>query len=209
MAPSLADDPPSAYPPWFRSLLALFVISGSGGLLAQVCYSKYLLTIVGATAHATSAVLAAFMTGLALGAALGGRWSKQQRRPLVGYAAAEFVVAGALALGPSAFALLTELYVSLATTTDSIALLTLLRWLVALGVVIVPTTAMGATLPILAAGLGSPSVRQRRLGALYAANTLGGATGALIGAYAIIPSLGLSASLYGAATCSVASSLRP
>jgi spermidine synthase len=67
----------------FRTAVALFVASGAAGLVDQVCFSKYLTYIVGATAQAVSAVLAAFMTGLALGAHLGGRFAHRVQRPLV------------------------------------------------------------------------------------------------------------------------------
>jgi spermidine synthase len=52
----------------FPAVVALFVVSGGAGLIDQVCFSKYLGYVVGGTAHAVSAVLAAFMTGLSLGA---------------------------------------------------------------------------------------------------------------------------------------------
>jgi spermidine synthase len=64
--------------------------------------------------------------------------------------------------------------------------------------------AMGATLPLLSRGIEASepsggSRRERRLSALYAANTLGGATGALAAAYAIVPALGLNYTLYASA----------
>src|SRR6185436_10957178 len=52
----------------FRALVGVFTLSGAAGLVDQVCFSKYLSYVVGATAYAVSAVLAAFMTGLAVGA---------------------------------------------------------------------------------------------------------------------------------------------
>jgi len=66
---------------------------------------------------------------------------------------------------------------------------------------------MGATLPLLCSGLESVGgiasgesaqaqpERERRLAKLYAANTLGGALGALAAAYLILPALGLSLTL--------------
>jgi spermidine synthase len=80
------------------------------------------------------------------------------------------------------------------------------RWLAALLIVVVPTTAMGATLPLLsrllpASGLDeqASALRERRLGALYASNTAGGAVGALLAAYLILPELGMSATVLLAA----------
>ena len=60
-------------PATLTAVAALFVASGAAGLVDQVCFSKYLSYVVGSTAHAVSAVLAAFMAGMALGAQLGGR----------------------------------------------------------------------------------------------------------------------------------------
>ncbi|MCA9594266.1 MAG: fused MFS/spermidine synthase [Myxococcales bacterium] len=206
---------PGAVPFWIP--VTLFVVSGATGLIDQLCFSKYLSYIVGSTAYAVSAVLAAFMTGLALGAHLGGRWSRKVTRPLFAYGILELVVALTVALGPTAFAALTPLYVSLARSAPgSLALLSVLRWALAMLVVIVPTTAMGATLPLLSRALGDGAAasraereeRERRLGALYTANTVGGALGALGAAYVILPLLGLDhtliASAVGSASIGVA-----
>jgi len=64
---------------------------------------------------------------------------------------------------------------------------------------------MGATLPILTRALrdGTSGVsRERQLGALYAANTCGGAGGALLAAYWVLPVLGLRGTVFAAATLS-------
>jgi len=193
----------------FRILVGLFVVSGGAGLVDQVCFSKYLSYIVGATAYAVSAVLAAFMTGLALGAAIGGRISARIRRPLVAYGVAELVVALTVVATPLAFSALTPVYVGLARGySDSMVVLSVLRWGLATLVVVVPTVAMGATLPLVSAALAhvndplATTVRERRLSALYAANTLGGAVGALGAAYLVLPALGLSGTVYAAGTVS-------
>src|SRR5689334_9146418 len=94
----------------FGATLGLFVASGAAGLVDQVCFSKYLSYVVGATAYAVSAVLAAFMTGLALGAHLGGRASLGVKRPVVLYGALELVVAVAVAVAPFEFEALGSLY---------------------------------------------------------------------------------------------------
>lgn len=209
----------------FGLLLALFVVSGGTGLVDQLCFSKYLGYIVGATAHAVSAVLAAFMTGLALGAHLGGKWSSRVRRPLVAYGVLEVVVALAVVVAPLGFRALTPLYADLAREApDSFVLLTALRWVTALVLVVVPTTAMGATLPFLSRALdasganatASEPTNQRvaperetaqqitaqRLTALYAANTFGGASGALLTAYWIVPTLGIDGTLFASGVAS-------
>ncbi|HEX6766202.1 MAG TPA: fused MFS/spermidine synthase, partial [Polyangiaceae bacterium] len=199
---SAADERALGLP--FPAVVGLFVVSGAAGLVDQVCFSKYLSYIVGSTAYAVSAVLAAFMTGIAFGAHFGGRVSAKIRRPLVAYGALEVFVGVTVAVTPIAFEGLTGLYAGFARRApDSLALLTALRWFVAFALVALPTAAMGATLPVLTRALAErEDERERRLGGLYAANTAGGAVGALLGAYALLPSLGLRGTLVLAAFAS-------
>ena len=183
------------------------MLSGATGLIDQLCFSKYLSYIVGSTAYAVSAVLAAFMTGLAIGAHFGGKASLRVQRPLRAYGLLELVVAVAVAATPFAFHLLTPLYANLARSMpNSLVALSVLRWFTALGLVVIPTMAMGATLPLLSrsfdtgeASAEAAALRERRLGALYAINTLGGALGALAAAYLILPTLGVDGTVYASA----------
>jgi len=183
---------------------ALFFASGAAGLVDQVCFSKYLSYVVGATAYAVSAVLGAFMAGLALGAMLGGRLSRIVRRPLAAYGIAELCAGATVAVTPWAFGALTPVYVEMARHAQgSLATLSVVRWAMTLLLVATPTVAMGATLPLLAPALGAgTATAKRRLGALYAANTFGGAVGALLGAYVLLPLGGLSRTLHWAALAS-------
>lgn len=181
-------------------MAALFLVSGATGLLYEVAFSKLLAYVFGATAYAVSTVLAAFMGGLALGAHLGGRRASGVRRPLVVYGVLELTVGAACALSPLAFDALTAAYVQVARSAPgSLAALTAVRAALTALVVVIPTMAMGATLPVLSritAGAG-------RLPALYAINTGGGALGALAGAYAVLPALGIRGTLWAAATANL------
>lgn len=210
MPPSVntnASAPHAAIGPPISLTLALFVLSGATGLIDQLCFSKYLSYIVGSTAYAVSAVLAAFMTGLAIGAHFGGKATVKVRRPLRAYGVLELVVAVAVASTPFAFRFLTPLYADLARSLpNSLVGLSLVRWLTALGLVVIPTMAMGATLPLLSRSFDTgedsdeaSALRERRLGALYAINTLGGAGGALLAAYVILPTLGVDGTVFASA----------
>ncbi|HKO53879.1 MAG TPA: fused MFS/spermidine synthase [Polyangiaceae bacterium] len=202
-----SSDPSSSQAPPTSLTLALFVLSGATGLIDQLCFSKYLSYIVGSTAYAVSAVLAAFMTGLAIGAHWGGKASMRVTRPMRAYGWLELVVAAAVAATPFAFHWLTPLYANLARSMPhSLVLLSVLRWFTALGLVVLPTMAMGATLPLLSrsfdtgeASAEAAALRERRLGALYAINTLGGALGALAAAYLILPALGVDGTVFASA----------
>ncbi|WP_437567457.1 fused MFS/spermidine synthase [Sorangium sp. So ce542] len=194
----------------FPLVAALFFVSGATGLLYEVAFSKLLAYVFGATAYAVSTVLAAFMGGLALGAHLGGRHAAAARRPLVVYGVLEAIVGAICAVSPFLFEALTSAYVAVARAApDSLALLTVARAALTALVVVVPTVAMGATLPVLsrilragAAPDGAPPAEHdaaRRLASLYAINTAGGAAGALSGAYVVLPLLGIRGALWSAA----------
>ena len=162
--------------PRFPLVAALFLVSGATGLLYEVAFSKLLGYVFGATAYAVSAVLSAFMGGMALGAHFGGRNAARVRRPLMAYGALEMMVGGVCFASPRALALLTDVYVSLARSAPgSLWALTLARAGLTALVVVVPTMAMGATLPLLSRVVAG----ERGLSGLYAINTFGGAFGAL------------------------------
>jgi spermidine synthase len=207
-AEPLAPDAPrsrtsSALP--LSGVTLLFLASGACGLVDQICFSKYLNYVMGATAYAVSTVLAAFMAGLALGAHLGGRFAGKLKSPLRAYGILELAVALSVAVLPWAFRGLTPLYVAVShALPGSLAVLTLVRWVCAALLVVVPTAAMGATLPILTelTRREFKADAGRVLGRFYAANTCGGAIGALAAAYWILPTLGLSGTLYASAVVS-------
>ena len=190
----------------FTALGLLYFASGAVGLVDEVIFFKYLSLAFGATAHASSAVLVAFMGGLALGAIAAARFDARVSRPLLVYGALEIAVGVLCAVSPWLFGAVAHLYASMAAGTTSLATLELVRTGLAAAVVLLPTVAMGATLPLVSrvAGAGDGAgVGARRVATLYAANTAGGAVGALLGAYAVIPALGLTTSLRAGAVVSV------
>jgi len=184
----------------FTNIAALFFVSGMTGLLYEVAFSKLLGYVFGATAYAVSAVLAAFMAGLAAGAHFGGRRAARLRRPLVGYGVLEIGVGVICAITPATFGLLTNAYVAAARAAPgSLALITIVRAGLAGVVVFLPTIAMGATLPILSRQIAGAEGGERRLPVLYALNTAGGAVGSIVGAYFLLPTLGIRGTIFAAA----------
>jgi spermidine synthase len=193
----------------FPLVATLFLVSGATGLLYEVAFSKLLAYVFGATAYAVSAVLASFMAGLALGAHVGGKHAGRATRPLAAYGTLEVLVGAICALSPIVLDLLTGVYVSVARSfPGSLAVLTIARALMTAAVVMVPTMAMGATLPLLSRVVagereGHEDDGGHRLAVLYAINTAGGALGALASAYAILPLLGIRGTMRGAAIANV------
>ncbi len=188
-------------------IVALFLISGGTALLYQVAFGKKLSTIFGATAYAVSAVLAAFMGGLALGSYLGGRYAARVRRPMVVYGVAEIVVALVCALTPALFEGVSGAYLAaVQALPSSLLAVSVIRAVITSLVVLVPTIAMGVTLPLLAKQVAGPDEEgaSKRLATLYAINTAGGAIGALVSAYVVLPALGVYPTMRAAAVVNLA-----
>lgn len=174
-------------------LLLLFFCSGAAGLAYQVLWLRQLSHVFGVTAYAASTVLAAFMAGLALGSWLAGPLLARIRRPLAAFGIAELLVGVAAVATPVALDASAGLYRWLYTIApDSFALQTTARFAAAFVVLLVPTMLMGLTLPLLSA---SPLVRgsrfASRVGALYATNTAGAVTGAMLTGFIFIGGLGM------------------
>src|ERR671916_381978 len=75
-------------------LIALcFVLSGATGLVYEILWARMLGLVFGATTFAISAVLAAFMGGLALGSAWAGKLAASVKRPLRAYGIIEIGIA--------------------------------------------------------------------------------------------------------------------
>lgn len=184
----------------------LYGLSGGLGLVYEVAFNKYLALVFGATAYASSAVLVAFMGGLALGAHLAGRVERRIRRPLLAYALVELTIGAFCMFAPFTFHILSQLYVSaVARSPESLAMLSALRGAMAVVVVLLPACGMGATLPLLARFVQreDPAFARRRLARFYALNTFGGAVGSLVSAYLVIPTLGLTWTMRTAAAMSL------
>src|SRR2546421_1189116 len=135
-----------------RAIVAIYVLSGASGLVYEVVWSRLLALSVGAEATAVTAVLAAFMGGLALGAHLGGRFAKRSTKPLRDYGAIEIALGLGCLLVPAAIrALGPAIAPAYAAFGPSLAFHVVRAFACAL-VLAVPTTLMGATLPVLARG---------------------------------------------------------
>jgi spermidine synthase len=172
-------------------LAACFVLSGVAGLLYQVLWLRTLSLAFGHTAHAVTVVLAAVMAGLALGSFVFARWSRRLRDPVAAYGWIEIGVGVACAAVPAGLAAASALYLRLHAALDGAAgSLDVVQFVLVFLVLVVPTTLMGGTLPVLAETVGRHDGLARRVGLLYAANTFGAVMGTALAGYALLPVLG-------------------
>jgi len=194
----VAETPASQRSPrWLLPLLLLlFFCSGVCALVYQVMWLRLLALVFGVTVYAASTVLAGFMAGLGVGSFVAGRLSSRITRPLVAFGVAEALVGVTAFVSPVILDGLTRVWVSVhPSLPDSLAAITVIRFLVAFLVLIVPTSLMGATLPLV---IKSAVARQERIGGriglLYAINTTGAIVGALVAGFYLISEVGVELS---------------
>ncbi|MEK6286778.1 MAG: fused MFS/spermidine synthase [Acidobacteriota bacterium] len=188
-----------------RVILLCFFASGVSGLVYQVVWVRELVLVFGATTFAVSTVLTAFMGGLALGSYYFGRRSERVARPLRLYGLLEIGI-GVYGLAvPLIFAALPTIYHSFSQWLHlSFFMLSIVRFVFATAVLIVPTALMGATLPVLSSFYSRDLGRiGLRVGSLYALNTFGAVLGAAATGFLLIPALGMSAATITAAAMNI------
>jgi spermidine synthase len=184
-------------------MLGLFFLSGACTLIYQVVWARMLIVVFGVSIYAVSTVLTVFMAGLALGSFYFGRVVDRRgaKNGLLLYALLELGIGLFALVFPSIQAGLDELYTGLYQLLEGSPVLFLAsRFAITFLVLIVPTTLMGATLPVLCKfAVERIDKVGWDVGRLYAVNTLGAAAGSFIAAFVLIEAIGVGATIYVAA----------
>lgn len=192
-------------PPGRFIVYVLFLLSGCTGLVYEIVWTRQLVLLLGATTYAITTVLVAFMSGLALGSYLAGRWARRLARPGWAYAVLEIAI-GAYALAvPWLLDLAEPLYRAMYPHVEDVPwVLTAARFCVCALVLLPPTTFMGATLPLLVRYLTrSEQVFGRNVGQLYGINTCGAMLGTLMAGFWLLPAAGLASTIWAAAAANL------
>ncbi|MBI1851355.1 MAG: fused MFS/spermidine synthase [Planctomycetes bacterium] len=178
--------------PW--ALRPILFLSGAAALVYEVTFLRLLSPCFGGDARAVAAVVAAFFAGMGIGALAAGRIAARSRRPLRLYAWMEIGAAATALAAPLALGWI-EAAVG-GASSDGV------RFGFAFLLLVVPAALLGGTLPAAAA-----AAREERLaksaGSLYAWNTAGGALGAALAGFLLMPALGTRLTLGVGAAASV------
>jgi len=174
-------------------LCGLFFLSGAAALLFETLWFRQAGLAFGNSVWASSLVLSSFMAGLALGNGLMARHGGRIRHPVRLYAGFEAVIALAgvtLVLGlPQLGHWLAPVFRQL---LEQPIALNGLRLGSAFVLLLLPATAMGATLPVLVKALLAHDANFGSvLGRLYGWNTLGAVAGAVAGEWFLIEWFGI------------------
>jgi spermidine synthase len=176
--------------------LACVVLSGATALVYEILWTRVLGFAFGTSTEAIGTVLAVFFGGMALGNWLAARHLERLSRPLRVYGWLELGIGLYALLSWPALRALPEIYGWVGADHGPLAILCL-RLAVSALILLPPTVAMGATIPVVARGFVARDSRRGRESAyLYGSNTLGAVLGAYLCGYWLIPGLGLTHTVY-------------
>jgi spermidine synthase len=186
-----------------HSLVALlagtFFVSGFSALLYQVAWQRLLGLFAGSDVYSVTIVIGAYLAGLGVGSLIGTVVADRlnSRRAIQLFGLCNLLIA-LFAFG-SKLLFYDVLFVRWSALAASPAVLLVVSFLALL----LPTTLMGLSLPLLSKALVRRMNEAARLiSVLYAINTLGSATGSLIAGWYLIGTLGFDRAAYFGATLS-------
>jgi spermidine synthase len=178
-------------------VIACFALSGFSALLYQTAWMRLFAVSLGTSEVAVAVVLAGYMAGLALGAAVAARYIARVRRPVLVYGLLEAAIALVALAMPQLVEITGDIYARLAggqvIPPDAGAFGQQLYFsLASILVLLIPTGLMGATLPLLASyAVTSNRNLGQRIAILYSMNTVGAVAGTLAAGFWLLPALGL------------------
>jgi spermidine synthase len=192
-APSAAD------PNLFHLVWIAYGVAGFCALAYQVIWTRILIFVLTTTVYAFATMLTAFLAGLALGSLASARWLvPRMGNPLRWFGALQLLV-GLAALG--SVPLLANLGAIDAGISGQVGWggfggLTVTYLANNFVVLLLPTFLMGAMFPVVTAVvLRGQTLLGRRVGQIYAANTIGCVAGAWLAGFVLVPLLGTQTSL--------------
>jgi len=184
----------------YAAFLAFF-FSGASSLIFQSIWSRMLAHVFGASGVAISTTVTVFMAGLGLGAFFAGRYADRIKHPVITYAVVEGLV-GLWALllptllDPEGWLAGVNAWLRNDVGSNSAVLMALVRFLCVVPILLIPTTLMGSSLPLLSRHFVQQSQDAGKVGswvgALYSVNTFGAVAGVGLGAFLLMPNIGVT-----------------
>jgi spermidine synthase len=201
-------------PAMLWGLYIAYALSGAAALVYEVAWTRVLCLSFGTSTYAFSATLVCFLAGIAIGSlSFATRFVQRVREPLVVFGLLQVLLAASVvALSPvlellpyctieiyraldSAPGWLTDLFGG-EKLSRSFALMQSGLLLATFVVMIVPTFLMGITFPlVIRIATERVGVLGRRLGAVYASNTVGTVVGSFAAGFVLIPLIGVQQTL--------------
>ncbi|MDH5761413.1 MAG: fused MFS/spermidine synthase [Nitrospinota bacterium] len=176
-----------------------FFISGITALVYEIIWTRQLTLVFGHTVYSVSIVLSAFMAGLGFGSYVWGHMidravaEKEKTPPLLVYGRVELLIFATSAVLSLIFSEFDVFYAWMHRwLPDSPVLFNAIKAALAFLLMFIPTTFMGATLPIISKYYVTDNTRLgTQIGYLYSINTLGAAVGCILTGFLFISTFGV------------------
>ena len=185
------------------AVLLAFGLSGFGALALEIIVTRLLIQLSSSGTLVFAAMLATFLTGIALGSALAGRIVDRVGAASAGWLAlVESGVGASAVLSVWLFAIVQSAVTEaawFAGEAHDTMVRTRFAFLAAAVTFAAPTLLLGASFPLAARAYLGLDALGTRLGRLYGANTLGGVFGSFAAGFLLIPWLGVERSLQAVA----------
>jgi spermidine synthase len=207
-SPSAVTLPPTAIPDSSsdrrgrRVVLASIFVAGFCALALEVLWTRLLVFVLETSAYAFACMLTCFIFGLAVGSLISSRWLVPRlKNPIFSLGVVEFLLALAVAGSIPLLGLLwhIDLFVIEHWIGPRVSFFTdmAVHFTDALAVTFLPTLLMGMVFPI-AVQVCAPAwdTVSRRVGQVYAWNTMGCVAGSFVAGFVMIPQLGLRHSFF-------------
>jgi spermidine synthase len=185
-----------------QARIAFWCIAVAGGvsMLYELAWTRVLTISIGGTVHSFSTMLISFISGIAIGSALAGRLMRKPRNALVLFGLCEIGVSLSILLPLRYYERLPfavhRVGSWLSHGAGTYWLYLLLQVLIAALVMLIPTTLIGAALPLASrVCVDRLDVLGRRVGSVFSVNTIGTVVGAVVTGFVLLPRLGLERTL--------------
>jgi len=167
-------------------------LSGMAALIYEIHWTREISFVIGSTTYALSTVLAAFMSGLALGAYGGGKYAGK-RNPLKVFGFLQFAISisglSVHFINNNLSQIFSFLFYSF---RDWPFVYFTVQYVAIFFIILIPTSLMGAAFPLAIKAYAKDLDKiAEDTGSLYSINTIGSVVGAILCGFLLIPYLGL------------------
>jgi len=191
----------NAYSPAIiRISLAAIFFSGVAAMFYELVWIRLLSQVLGSSTYSFSLMLAAFISGITLGSFLISRFMPEERFTFLCFGLCEAGIAFALIFSIPLYERLPfyflGIYKIFAKTRETFALFEAAKFFLCFLVMVLPTIFLGMALP-LASRIATcrPGFLGKKIGGVFAFNTIGNILGALLAGLMLIPLFGLKQAL--------------
>jgi spermidine synthase len=191
-----AVEPPASLSGNRALILFLFFWSGFAALFFEVLWIRHVSLIYGGSLHSFAIVVVSFLLGLGLGSWCYNLFLKQVVDKVRLFVLTMLLIGLSGILVTAFLPRLETLFLTVYHSVDSYSQLVLSLAALCVGVLLLPTLLMGATLPVLSSLYAAPATIGKDVGRLFAVNSFGALLGSFIAGFFIIPWLGIEHSAF-------------